>query len=141
MPSDFKISVASQQAACDAIVDRLDLGSGAATGKIETRTGAPPASCAAADSGTLLVTNLFANPAFGNANSSGVATANAIAPGTAVASADAGHFRAKDRDGNCVFQGTAGEAADTPDMTLNEKSIVSGGTVNANSATVTMPAS
>lgn len=69
MASAFEISVAAQQAACDAIVDLIDGGAGAGT--IQIRTGAPPATPATADSGTLLGTLTFSDPAFGSANSSG----------------------------------------------------------------------
>ncbi|NJO82882.1 MAG: hypothetical protein HC828_08715 [Blastochloris sp.] len=62
MASDFEISVAAQQAACDAIVDLIDGGSGA--GYIEVRTGAPPATPATANSGTLLATLPMSDPAF-----------------------------------------------------------------------------
>lgn len=140
MASAFEISSAAQQAACNAIVDLLDAGAGVAT--LEIRTGAPPATPATADSGTLLATLSFSDPAFGAANSSGVATANSITSDTdADASGDAGHFRVKDSDSNVIFQGTAGEAADSADMTFDEKSIVAGGTVACSSMTVTVPAS
>lgn len=137
MASNFKISTSARNAACDGIVDRLDDGAGAAT--LAIRTGAPPTNVADADTGTLLATLTFSDPAFGAA-ATGVATASAITSDTtADASGDAGHFRAKDSNGNTIFQGTAGEAADTPDMTFDEKSIVAGGTVACTSMTLTVP--
>jgi hypothetical protein len=81
----------------------------------------------------------MSDPAFGAA-SSGVATANAISSDTnADASGDAGHFRMYDSDSVCILQGTSGEAADTPDMTFDNKTIVAGGTIAISSMTVTMP--
>jgi hypothetical protein len=137
MASNFKISTAARNAACDAIVDLID--GGAAAGVCEIRTGAPPANVGDADSGTLLATCPFGDPAFGDA-AIGVATANSItADSSADATGDAGHFRAKDSDDNAIFQGTAGEAADSPDMTFDNKSIVAGGTVSITSMTVTVP--
>ena len=137
MPSDFKISTAARNAACDAIVDLVDGGTGAGT--IEIRTGSPPATPATADSGTLLGTLTFSDPAFGSA-STGVATAAAIASDTnADASGDAGHFRVKDSSGTVIFQGTAGNSGDTPDLVFNNKAIVSGGTIAITSMTVTVP--
>jgi len=137
MASNFKISTAARNVACDAIVDLLDAGAGAATCAI--RSGVPPTNVADADSGTLLGTLTFSDPAFGAA-STGTATASAITSDTnADASGDAGHFRVKDSDGLTIFQGTAGEAADTPDMTFDEKSIVAGGTIAITSFTVTVP--
>ena len=75
---------------------------------MEIRTGAPPATPATADSGTLLGTLTFSDPAFGNATtaSPSVATASAITSDTnADASGDAGHFRVKDSNGAVIFQG------------------------------------
>jgi hypothetical protein len=138
MASDFEISTAARNAACNAIVDLIDAGAGAGT--LEIRTGSPPATPATADSGTLLGTLTFSDPAFGNA-ATGVATASAItSDSSADASGDAGHFRVKDSDGNVIMQGTAGEAADTPDMTFDDKSIVAGGVIACTSFTVTVPA-
>lgn len=135
----FAISSDCRSAACDAIVDRLDLGS--AAGYIQIRTGSPPATPATANSGTLLATLTFSDPAFGSA-STGVATASAItSDSSADASGDAGHFRLFDSDGNCKAQGTCGEAADSPDMVFDEKSIVAGGVVAITSMTITVPAS
>lgn len=137
MALNFKISTAARNGACNGIVDLLDAGAGAAT--LSIRTGAPPANVADADSGTLLATLTFSDPAFGNA-ATGVATASSITSDTnADNTGDAGHFRAKDSDANTVFQGTAGEAADTPDMVFDEKSIVAGGTVACTAMTVTVP--
>lgn len=139
MASAFKISTAARNAACDAIVDLVDGGAGAGT--LQIRTGSPPTNPADADTGTLLGTLTFSDPAFGNA-SSGTATASAITSDTnADASGDAGHFRVKDSNGNVIFQGTAGEAADSADMTFDEKSIVATGVIACSSFTVTVPAS
>lgn len=137
MASNFKISTAARNAMCNALVDLIDAGAGA--GSVFIRTGAPPTNVADADSGTLLATNPMSDPAFGNA-ATGVATAAAITnDSSAAASGDAGHFRVKDSDANTIFQGTAGEAADTPDMVFDEKSIVLGGVVAITAMTVEVP--
>ena len=137
MALDTKIVTAARNAAADGIVDLVDAGAG--PGTVEIRTGAPPASANDADSGTLLATLTMSDPAFGAATG-GVATAGLINSDTnAAATGDAGHFRVKDSDGNVVFQGTAGEAADTPNMTFDNKSIVAGGTVAITSMTLTQP--
>ena len=138
MALNFKISTAARNAACDAIVDLIDAGG---AGTLAIRTGAPPTNPSDAHSGPLLGTLTFSATAFGSA-SSGVATAAAITSDTnADASGDAGHFRVKSGAGNVIFQGTAGEAADTTDMTFDEKSIVATGTIACSSFTVTVPAS
>ena len=134
----FKVSTAARTAMCNALVDLLDAGAGAGT--LTIRTGSPPTNPGDADSGSLLGTLTFTDPAFGNA-ASGVATASAITSDTSAdTSGDAGHFRAKDSDGNVIFQGTAGESGDTPDMVFDEKTIVAGGTIACSSFTVTVPA-
>jgi len=140
MASNFKISTNWRDLACDAMVDDLDTGGGAAT--IDVRTGAPPSNVSDASTGTLLGTLTMNATAFG-ASSSGVATANSITSDTdADASGDAGHFRvykngAADTAADC--QGTAGESGDTPDMEFDNKSIVAGGTIAISSFTLTVP--
>lgn len=140
MASDFKISVAARNAAADGAVDLVDGGAGAGT--IQIRTGAPPATPATAASGTLLGTLTFSDPAFGNAGASvtGRADANAITSDTSAdASGDAGWFRVLDSNSNAIFDGTAGVAADTPDMTFDDKAIVAGGTIACSSFQYTQP--
>jgi hypothetical protein len=137
MATGFKIGTAARDGACNAIVDLIDAGT--PPGTLQVRTGAPPTNVADADSGTLLATLTFSTTAFG-ASSTGTATAAAITSDTSAdASGDAGHFRVKNAAGTTIFQGTAGEAADTPDLVFDEKSIVSGGTVAISSFTVTVP--
>lgn len=133
MASNFKISTAARNAAVEAITDLLD------SGTIAIRTGAPPTAPADVDTGTLLGTLTFGATAFGAA-ATGTVTANAISSDTSAdASGDAGHFRLISSGAAVVAQGTAGEAADTPDMEFDEKSIVAGGTIAITSMTVTVP--
>lgn len=132
MPSDFKISTTSRNSAADAVAGDHD------DGDIQIRTGAPPSNVGDEDEGTLLGTPEFGSTAFGAA-ASGTAEANAISSATAVASGDAGHFRTRTSGGAVLMQGTAGEAADTPDLTFDNKSVVSGGTIAISSFEITMP--
>jgi hypothetical protein len=135
--SAFKISTAARNAACDAIVDLID--GGAAAGTLAIRTGSPPTNVADADSGTLLGTLTFSDPAFGAA-SSGTATASAITSDTnADASGTAGHFRIKDSDGNIHSDGTCGQGSG--DLSFDNNVIVAGGTIAISSMTVTQPIS
>jgi len=132
------ISTSARSAACDAIVDLID--GGASAGYIQIRTGSAPATPATANSGTLLATLTFSDPAFGAA-STGVATASAItSDSSADASGDAGHFRLFDSNNVCIAQGTCDETG-SPDMLFDEKSIVAGGVVAITSMTITVPAS
>ena len=140
MASNFKLSTAARDAATDGIVDDIDTGSGAGTCAI--RSGGPPTNVSDVSSGTLLGTLTFAATAFG-ASSSGVATAASIVDdSSADNSGDAGYFRVfrgSAADTAATFQGTAGEAADSTDMTFDNKTIVSGGVIAISAFTVTTP--
>ena len=133
----FRLSTDTRNKACDAIVDDIDAGSGAGT--IAIRTGTQPTNVGDADTGTLLGTLTFSDPAFGS-SSTGTATASAITSDTnADASGTAGHFRIKDSDANIVADGTCGQGSG--DLSFDNATIVSGGTIAINSFTVTVPIS
>lgn len=135
----LQIGVSARNGGCDGVVDRIDDGAGAGT--LEIRTGAPPATPATADSGTLLATLTFSDPAFGSA-STGVATASSITSDTNVDnSGTAGHFRIKDSNGVVIMQGTITATSGGGDMEFNTVSFVAGGTAAVTSMTVTLPAS
>ena len=140
MASNFKISTPARNDSCDAAVDRLDGGTGAGT--CDIRTGVPEANVDDVSSGTLLGTTTFSVTAFGDA-AVGVATAAAITPDTNAAdSGDAGHFRTyagAAADTAAEWQGTAGEAGDTPDMVFDNKTVVQGGTIAITAMTYTQP--
>ena len=121
---------------CDAGVDACDAGSNAALLRIYT--GSAPTNVDAAASGTLLGTLVLSDPAFGAAadqNPSAQAAASAVTSDTSAdATGVAGYYRVwTSNDGstplNAVMQGSAGEAADTTNMTLDDKNIVIGGTI------------
>ncbi|MCC6739455.1 MAG: hypothetical protein IT452_10445 [Planctomycetia bacterium] len=138
----FKIGTAARDGACNGIVDLIDGGSGA--GFIRIYTGAAPTNVADANSGTLLATLTFSDPAFG-ASSTGVATASAITnDSSADASGDAGHFRIFDSaggaTGTCIAQGSCGVSGS--DMNFaGGVTFVAGGVVAISSFTVTVPVS
>jgi hypothetical protein len=136
----FKLGTATRNAAADAIADAVD--GGTPPGRLEHRTGAQPANVSDASSGTLLGTNTFANPAFGNA-AAGVVTANAIASDTnADASGTAGYFR--------IYQGAAADTAahsqgnsgtSGTDLVFDNNVIVAGGVIAVSSFVITVPTS
>lgn len=133
----FRIATSARNAACDAVVDLLDAGSGAGT--IQIRTGSQPASPGDAATGTLLATLTFSDPAFGAA-SSGTATASSITSDTDVdASGTAGWFRALDSDSNAVFDGAITGTGGGGDIEFDNVSFVAGGTAAISSFTVTQP--
>lgn len=132
-----RIAAVAAIAACDAIVDLLDVGSTAAT--IRGRTGTQPADPDATESGTLLFTLTMSDPAFGAAADSSpgaTATADTI---TDDSSADAtgtlGYCRvgATGTSADDIIDGEAGTSG--ADFNFNTLSIVSGATVSMSSFT------
>lgn len=103
---------------------------------LEIRTGAAPANCAAADSGTVIATMTL--PAdWANAASGGTKTllgtwqdASADAAGTA------GHFRIK-QSGTCHAQGTCSGSGGGGDMTFDNAVFAVGQQINVTSFTIT----
>jgi len=131
-----RIATASQQAACDAVVDRVD--GGPSFGTIDIRTGGQPATANAAATGTLLATLTLPDPAFGAADASGVATLDntPVISTTGLAAGTAGWFRMMDSTGASVLDGLVGA-----ELILNTTTISIGVTIEVVSGTVTMPAS
>ncbi len=146
MALNTRISNECALLACDAVVDNLDEGAGAAV--IQGRTGAQPADPDTAVSGTLLFTLVCSDPAFGAAADDapgGKATASAITDDTSAdATGTLGYCRASSTaDGAAPaddhIDGEAGVSG--ADFNFNTVAIVSGATVSMTSWTVTMPES
>lgn len=93
-------------------------------GTMEIRTGSPPGPNNVA-TGTLLATLTFGSPAFGGA-SAGIATANAITPGSVVATGTAGYFRTKESGGAAVFEGTTTTSGGGGDAILDTLDLKAG---------------
>lgn len=134
MANNPQITNAAASAAADAVVDRIDLGSGA--GKVRIYDGSQPATADTAVSSQVLLAELtMSDPAFGAA-SNGVATASAISDDTSAnATGTASWFRVVDSDNNAVFDGTVGTSS--ADLILNTVSIVAGATVSITALTYT----
>jgi hypothetical protein len=126
------------------------LNEGLGNGIINIYTGSAPALCESAATGTLLGTCVLNATPFAAAvdiNPGGRITANVITPDiAAVAAGTAGYYRAYSSDGgtdgtklNCHLQGSAGEAADLTDMTLDNKVIALGGTIQITAWTISLP--
>ncbi len=142
----LSISVAARNAACDAIVDLIDGGSG--PGVLRIYTGSKPATPATSPTGTLLAEFTLSDPAFGNA-SVGVATLDvtpALIDTSANATGTAGYFRICDSTeaastGLGVVDGTVTATGGGGDLTLNTVAITSGAEVEVTAGTITMPGS
>lgn len=101
---------------------------------IEIRTGSAPATCATADSGSVLVTYSLASDWAAAASSGSKALSSTPISGTAGATGTAGHFRLKDSGGTtCHAQGTITATGGGGDMTVDNTSITSGQAVNITS--------
>lgn len=109
------------------------------TPRLELRTGAPPANCAAVDSGTLLASiNLPAD--WLNAASAGSKTLLGTWQANASAAGTAGHYRIKNSAGTVTHeQGTVTASGGGGDMTLDNVSIASGQQVTVTAYALTMP--
>lgn len=107
--------------------------------KLQLRTGAPPANCAAADSGTLLneitlPSDWLSAAASGTKSLVGTWQANSVAAGTVA------HYRIKDSAGTtCHEQGTVTATGGGGDMTVDNTSIASGQQVTVTAYALTMP--
>lgn len=133
----YRLSTNARNVACDAIVDAIDAGAGAGT--IAIRTSTQPTNVGDADSGTLLGTLTFSDPAFGSA-ATGVATASAITSDTSAdTSGTAGHFRIKDSTPTIHSDGTCGQGSG--DLSFDNSVIVAGGVIAISSMTITVPIS
>ena len=128
---------ATRSAACDAIVDRIDVGG---AGTIQIRSGTRPANADTTATGTLLATVTLAATAFGSA-SNGVATLADPAAVTAVATGTATWFRVISGGGSTVMDGDVGATSSGADLELATTSITSGLSVDVTGGSVTMPAS
>lgn len=112
------------------------------TPTLELRSGAPPANCAAADSGTLLATGTLPSDWL-NAASSGsktiIGTYSLTGQSGAGSGTNVGHFRLKTSGGTCKHQGTVTVTGGGGDMTMNNINVANGQAVTVNAFTVTMP--
>lgn len=118
-----RIGTTARNAAVDAVRAQLDAGAGAA--KLRIYTGSQPATPATAATGTLLVEITLNDPA-ADAAASGSSTfdVSPVPSGTAVATGTAGWARLLDSNNVAVV-----DAAIPADITIDDTSIVLGGTV------------
>lgn len=130
----LQLSTNARNGLLDAIETELITG-GAPVLKI--RTGSAPATCATADSGTVLASmNLPADP-FAAAASGAKAKSGTWEDTSADAAGTAGHFRLYKNDGStCVLQGTCSGTGGGGDLELNNTSIASGQAVSITTFTL-----
>ena len=121
----------------NAAADQFETTTGTAP-KLQIRTGAQPANCAAADSGTLLA-ELTLPSDWLAAASGGAKDLAGSWTGTGSNAGTAAHFRVKDSAGTtCHMQGSVTATGGGGDMTLDNTSIASAQTVTITSFTLTV---
>lgn len=132
----FILSSRTRNLLCDAFVDSIDNGG---QGTIEVYTGAQPDSPDDDPGQTLLAVLTFSAEAFGDAVD-GFTTAHIITADTNVnATGNATWARIKDGAGNTIADLDIGLNSGT--LSLDDISLVAGGTLQISSMTVTMPGS
>lgn len=132
------LSTTARNAACDAIVDLIDAGSGAGT--MQIRTGTRPANPNTAATGTLLATVTFQDPACGS-SSLGSAAVNDPASVTAVGTGNASWCRIFDSNAAAVLDGNVTATGGGGDIALQSVSVTTGQQVDITGGTFTMPVS
>jgi hypothetical protein len=116
-------------------LDQFEITAGTSA-KLQFRTGAQPADCATADSGTLLCEITLPSD-WMNAASSGSKTKTGTWSGTGAAAGNAAHFRLKDSAGTtCHAQGTVTATGGGGDMTMDNVNIAVSQTVTTNTFTL-----
>lgn len=127
----IQLSVATRNARLDAIETTTG-----ATAKLQIRTGAQPANCAAAASGTLLCEITLPSDYLAAASSGSKAKAGTWT-GSGIAAGNAGHFRLVDNAGTtCHVQGSITATSGGGDMELDNVSIAVSQTVTVNTFTL-----
>lgn len=123
----------------NAMLDAIETTMGTSV-KLQIRTGAAPANCAAASTGTLLVEYSLAIDWAAAASSGSKALSSLPLSTTAAATGTAAHYRFMDSAGTtCHEQGTVTATGGGGDMTVDNTSIASGQTVQVTAFSKTAP--
>lgn len=126
----FQFSDAARNAALDAV----ETAAGTAP-TMEIRSGAAPANCAAADSGTVLATLVLPSDWMAAASAGSKAKSGTWQDAAADATGTAGHFRIK-QGATCHIQGSVTATGGGGDLTLDNTSIAVGQTVTISTFTI-----
>jgi hypothetical protein len=125
----FQFSTSARNAALDAIETAVGV-----SAVLKIRSGAAPANCGTADSGTVLATLSLPSDWLAAAASGSKAKSGTWQDASADAAGTAGHFRVYASDGTtCHIQGSVTATGGGGDMTLDNTSIASGQSVTITS--------
>lgn len=127
----LQLSISARNARLDAFETTVGV-----SAKLQLRSGAPPADCAAADTGTLLAELTLPSDYMANAASGSKAKAGTWS-GTGAAAGTVGHFRMKDSAGTTThLQGTVTATGGGGDMTMDNTSIAVSQAITVNTFTL-----
>ena len=127
----FQFSTTARNASLDAIETTVGT-----TPTLEIRTGTAPASCSAADTGTLLASMILPADWAAAAATGSKTLLGAWQDAAADAAGTAGHFRLK-QGAVCHIQGSISATGGGGDMTMDNTSIAVGQQVTVNDCTLT----
>lgn len=121
-----------------AMLDAIETDIGASP-VLYLRSGAQPATCATADSGTLIATIAMGADAFANAASWSKAIAAAISDLSADNAGTLGHWRIKTSGGVTKLQGSITASGGGGDMTVDNTNVTAGQQVDVTSFAINFP--
>ena len=127
----FQFSTAARNASLDAIEAAIGT-----SPTLELRTGAAPANCAAADSGTLLASMALPSDWMAGASGGSKALSGTWQDSAADAAGTVGHFRIK-QGGTCHIQGSVTITGGGGDMTMDNPVLAIGQQVTVTAFTIT----
>lgn len=128
-----QLSTAVRNARLDAIETAIGV-----SAVLKIRTGAPPANCGAADSGTVLASITCPSDWLAAASGGSKALSGTWQDASADATGTAAHFRLYASDGTtCGMQGTVTITGGGGDMTVDNTSFATGQVFNVTSFTLT----
>ena len=139
MASDISCDFTTASGMLESMLNRIDEGG---AGAVKIYAGSVPASVSVAISSEVLLAECALSStsfgAIGDADPGASATAATITADTSAnADGTASFFRIENGNGDEIIQGTAGEAADSTDMTLDDKTVVTGNQVSITSIVIT----
>lgn len=123
----------------DAYTSCLNTGTTNTTAQLKIYSGSQPATPETTETGTLLATINFANPAYGSSDSTGMADLAGGTPitGSVATAGTAGWFRVYDRDGHAMFDGAISTSG--AELNFDSTSFVQDGTVKIASLSIQTP--
>jgi hypothetical protein len=121
----------------NAKLDAVETATGT-TAMMRIRTGAPPSTCATADSGTVLATLTLPSDWMAAAASGSKALSGTWSDASADASGTPGHFRIYDSGGTtCHVQGTVTQTGSGGDLTVNAATVAAADVFTVTSFSIT----